>query len=360
MKRRKTRVVRVGNIKIGGDNPIVVQSMTNTNTADLKATISQIRELEKSGCEIVRVAVPDMEAAKSLNKIKKAINIPLVADIHFDWKLAIEAVRQGVDKIRINPGNIGEKEKVREIVKACKDKKIPIRIGVNRGSLKILKKNSQPSWSNKKWAEAMVSEALEEVEMLEEIDFKDIVVSLKADDIERTYLANKLFAEKTDIPLHLGITEAGTFMSGLIKSAIGISGLLREGIGDTIRVSLTEEPRIQVRAAYEILKALGLRKYGPDLVSCPTCGRCQVDISKIVHEVEERIYSDRALIKKAEGLKIAIMGCVVNGPGEAKEADFGICGGKGKGIWIEKGKQIKVLKQSEWSNSILRKIREND
>jgi len=355
--RRKTRIVKVGNIKIGGNNPICVQSMTNTDTRDFNSTISQIRELEFAGCELIRVAVPDMEAAYSLGKIKKAINIPLIADIHFDWKLAIEAIKQGVDKIRINPGNIGDKEKVKEIVKACKDKGIPIRIGVNSGSLKSLKKNPHPNWSKKEWAYIMVKEAMQEVEILEELDFKDIIVSLKADYIERTILANELFAKKTDIPVHLGVTEAGTFISGLVKSSLGIGFLLNKGIGDTIRVSLTEKPQLQVRSAYEILKALGLREYGPDLISCPTCGRCQSDVSKIMKEVEERIYSDKELLNKSQGLKIAIMGCVVNGPGEAREADFGICGGKGKGIWIEKGKQIKVLKQTEWSNEIIRKIR---
>jgi len=355
--RRKTRIVKVGNIKIGGNNPICVQSMTNTDTRDFNSTISQIRELEFAGCELIRVAVPDMEAAYSLGKIKKAINIPLIADIHFDWKLAIEAIKQGVDKIRINPGNIGDKEKVKEIVKACKDKGISIRIGVNSGSLKALKKNPHPNWSKKELAYIMVKEAMQEVEILEGLDFKDIIVSLKADDIERTILANELFAKKTDIPVHLGVTEAGTFISGLVKSSLGIGFLLNKGIGDTIRVSLTEKPQLQVRSAYEILKALGLREYGPDLISCPTCGRCQSDVSKIMKEVEERIYSDKELLNKSQGLKIAIMGCVVNGPGEAREADFGICGGKGKGIWIEKGKQIKVLKQSEWSNEIIRKIR---
>lgn len=334
-----------------------VQSMCNTDTRDVKATVDQIRRLEAAGCEIIRVAVPDMEAAKALGRIKSAISIPLVADIHFDWRLAVEAVRQGVDKVRINPGNIGEKDKVREVVKACKSAGIPIRIGVNAGSLKVLKTNPKPAWKPYDWAKQMVKEALDEVRALERLDFHQIVVSLKADDIERTLMANSLFSSKSDIPLHLGVTEAGSFLAGTVKSSLGIGLLLSQGIGDTIRVSLTEDPVMQVRAAYEILKSLGLRKYGPELVSCPTCGRCQVNVGKVIHELEDRIYSDSALLKKSEGMKIAVMGCVVNGPGEARSADFGVAGGKGRGIWIEKGKQIKVVKESEWVNEVIRKIR---
>ncbi|GAB4028633.1 MAG: flavodoxin-dependent (E)-4-hydroxy-3-methylbut-2-enyl-diphosphate synthase [Elusimicrobiota bacterium] len=356
-RRRKTRLVNVAGLKIGAGAPVSVQSMTNTDTRDLSSTVSQIRELEKAGCSMVRVAVPDMEAAVNVDKIKKASRIPLVADIHFDWRLAVECVKRGADKIRINPGNIGDKDKVREVVSACKDKGVAIRIGVNSGSLKALKKEARPQWNCEKWARIMVKEAMEQVETLEEMGFRDIVVSLKADDIERTILANRLFASKTDIPLHLGVTEAGTFVGGVVKSSLGIGLLLAEGIGDTVRVSLTENPVTQVRVAYEILKAFGLAEYGPDIISCPTCGRCQADVSGAVHEIEQRIYSDSSLRNKAKGLKIAVMGCVVNGPGEAREADFGICGGKGKGIWIEKGKQIKVLKENEWSNEVIRKIR---
>ncbi len=356
-KKCKTRLVKVGRFTIGGSSPVSVQSMCNTDTRDLKATVDQIRRLEDAGCEIIRVAVPDEQAARNLGRIKRAISIPLVADIHFDWKLAVEAVRQGADKVRINPGNIGEKDKVREVVKACRSAGIPIRIGVNAGSLKALKDVSKPAWQPYDWARQMVKEALDEVRTLERLDFHDIVVSLKADDIERTVMANTLFASKSDIPLHLGVTEAGSFLAGTVKSSLGIGLLLSQGIGDTIRVSLTEDPAIQVRAAYEILKSLGLRRYGPNLVSCPTCGRCQVNVGKVIHELEDRIYSDRQLLQKAEGLKIAVMGCVVNGPGEARSADFGVAGGKGKGIWIEKGKQIKVVKESEWVNEIIRKIR---
>ncbi|MDO8806030.1 MAG: flavodoxin-dependent (E)-4-hydroxy-3-methylbut-2-enyl-diphosphate synthase [Elusimicrobiota bacterium] len=367
----KTRKVKVGRFSIGGSSPVSVQSMCNTDTRDLKATVDQIRRLEEAGCEIIRVAVPDMEAALNLGRIKRAISIPLVADIHFDWRLAVEAVRQGADKVRINPGNIGEKDKVREVVGACKAAGIPIRIGVNAGSLKALKDKPRtlaastekvrgkprPAWKPYDWAKQMVKEALDEVRTLESLNFRDIVVSLKADDIERTVMANTLFSSKSDIPLHLGVTEAGSFLAGTVKSSLGIGLLLAQGIGDTIRVSLTEDPAMQVRAAYEILKSLGLRQYGPDLVSCPTCGRCQVNVGKVIHELEDRIYSDRNLLKKAEGLKIAVMGCVVNGPGEARSADFGIAGGKGRGIWIEKGKQMKVIKESEWVNEVIRKIR---
>ncbi|HAN03985.1 MAG TPA: 4-hydroxy-3-methylbut-2-en-1-yl diphosphate synthase [Elusimicrobia bacterium] len=356
-KTRKTRKLRVGRFTIGGDSPVSVQSMCNTDTRDVKATVDQIRRLEDAGCEIIRVAVPDMEAAQSLGRIKSAISIPLVADIHFDWRLAVEAVRQGVDKVRINPGNIGERDKVKEVVKACKAAGIPIRIGVNAGSLKALREHPQPAWKPYDWAKQMVKEALDEARVLERLNFRDIVVSLKADDIERTLMANSLFASKSDIPLHLGVTEAGSFLAGTVKSSLGIGLLLTQGIGDTIRVSLTEDPVMQVRAAYEILKALGLRQYGPDLISCPTCGRCQVNVGKVVRELEDRIYSDRALLKKAEGMKIAVMGCVVNGPGEARSADFGVAGGKGRGVWIEKGKQIKVVKESEWVNEVIRKIR---
>ncbi|OGS42274.1 MAG: 4-hydroxy-3-methylbut-2-en-1-yl diphosphate synthase [Elusimicrobia bacterium RIFOXYB2_FULL_62_6] len=353
----KTRKVKVGRYSIGGSSPVSVQSMCTTATSDLKATIDQIRRLEDAGCEIIRVAVPDMDSAEKLGRIKRAISIPLVADIHFDWQLAVEAARQGVDKIRINPGNIGEKDKVREVVKAAKAAGIPIRVGVNAGSLKALQKKPNPRWKPREWAEVMVKEALDEVRVLEEMDFRQIVVSLKAADIERTVMANLLFAEKSDVPLHLGVTEAGSFLSGAVKSAMGIGLLLTQGIGDTIRVSLTEDPVVQVRAAYEILKALKLRTYGPDLVSCPTCGRCQVNVEKVIKEIEDRVYSDKELLRRSEGKTIAVMGCIVNGPGEAREADFGVAGGKGKGVWIERGKQIKVVKESEWVNEIIRKIR---
>ncbi|MCG2725851.1 MAG: flavodoxin-dependent (E)-4-hydroxy-3-methylbut-2-enyl-diphosphate synthase [Elusimicrobia bacterium] len=353
---KRTRPIKIGGLIIGGANLIRVQSMCNTDTADIKATVKQIHSLENAGCEIIRVAVKDIQSARKLAEIKKKINIPLVADIHFDWRLAVEAAEHA-DKIRINPGNIGAKENVAKVVKACQKRNIPIRIGVNSGSLKALKKiKGKPTWSAQRWAEIMVKEAFDEISVLERMKFKDIFVSLKADDIERTILANKIFSSKSDIPLHLGITEAGGFLSGTVKSAMGLGMLLCEGIGDTIRVSLTEAPIIQVRAAYEILKALRLRQFGPDIISCPTCGRCQADIRKVVKKLEEKIYSDPKLLKLSEGKKIAIMGCVVNGPGEARDADFGIAGGKGAGVWIEKGRSVKTVKESQWLNEIIKKI----
>jgi (E)-4-hydroxy-3-methylbut-2-enyl-diphosphate synthase len=353
-----TRTVRIGNISIGGNNPVRVQSMITSDASDVSGCIREIRELERWGCEIVRLSVLTKEGAKNISKIKSACNIPLVADVHFDYKIAIECAKQGVDKIRINPGNIGDRKKVIEVVKACKERRIPIRIGVNCGSLKAIKKYDTSKWTEERWAWEMVKEAEEEIKILEDLDFKDIVVSLKADDIKRTILANEIFASRHNIPIHLGVTEAGTLISGTVKSVIAISYLLRKGIGSTIRVSLTEDPRVEIRVAFEILKALELRKYGPDIISCPTCGRTQSDVIGIVKKLEEKIYSDPVLRKKSEGKKIAVMGCVVNGPGEAKNADFGICGGKGKGVFIEKGKISKVVKESEWINEIIRKIRE--
>ncbi len=353
------RTVKVGKFVLGGNNPVRVQSMCNTDTRDFSATIKQIQQLEKIGCEINRIAVPDMEAARKIAQIKQSIKNPLVADIHFDYKLALEAVKQGVDKVRINPGNIGDADKVKEIVKACADKNIPIRIGVNAGSLKAIKDTDTNSWSSEKWADVMVQEALEEVNILEQLNFKDVLVSLKADDLQRTVLASRKFAdEMPDIPQHIGVTEAGSFIAGSVKSAIALSELLRSKIGATIRVSLTESPILQVRVAFEILKTLGLREYGPNIVSCPTCGRCEVDIANVVKKLEDKIYNDPELLIKSTGKKIAVMGCIVNGPGEAKESDFGIAGGKAEGIYFENGKQVKKLSQKEWINTIINKIKE--
>ncbi len=356
-RRRKTRQIKAGSLRIGGGAPISVQSMCNTSTGDVRATVDQCRRLEAAGCELIRLAVPDMAAARKLGRIKAALRIPIAADIHFDHALALEAVRQGVDKVRINPGNIGDRAGVAEVARACKAAGVPIRVGVNAGSLKAVRNSPRPRWTAAKWASVMVKEALDEVRVLESLGFRDIVVSLKADDLDRTVLANRLFAARCDIPLHLGVTEAGSALAGTVKSSAALSLLLADGIGDTVRVSLTEDPALQVRAAYEILKAFGLREYGPDLVSCPTCGRCQVDVEKTVKEVESAIYSSGDLLRRSKGMKIAVMGCVVNGPGEAREADFGVAGGKGRGVWIEKGKQIKVVKESEWVREIIRKIR---
>lgn len=353
----QTREVKVGPYTLGAGHPVRVQSMCNTDTRNAEATAAQINLLENAGCEINRVAVPDMQAAEALGEIKKRIHSPLVADIHFDYKLALEAIKQGVDKVRINPGNIGAIENTKEVVKAASDRGVAIRIGVNAGSVKYLKNvQGRMELPDEKWAEVMVNEALEQANILEQLNFKNVVVSLKSDDFKRTLLANELFASKSDIPLHIGLTEAGSFLSGTVKSAIALGTLLQKGIGATIRVSLTEDPRMQVRAAYEILKALGLRTYGPNLISCPTCGRTQVDVTGTVHALEERIYADKDLLQKATGLKIAVMGCIVNGPGEARDADFGIAGGKGEGLYFEKGQTMFKLPQEKWVDFLIEKI----
>lgn len=337
----------MGNVPIGGNSPIVVQSMTKTDTRDIKKTVRQIKLLEKVGCEIIRVAVPDMEAAKALGEIKKRISIPLIADIHFNYKLALEAINQGIDGLRINPGNIGAKWKVKEVITAAKDRKVPIRIGVNAGSLPkdLMEKYGHST------AEAMIESAERQIEILEENNFHDIKVSLKASDVLKTVEAYRLFSQKYDYPLHVGITETGPPPEGVVKSSIGIGMLLSEGIGDTIRVSLTSSPIVEVQVAYEILRALGLRALGIEIISCPTCGRCEVNIKKMVKEVKTALKD----IKKH--LKVAVMGCAVNGPGEAKEADFGIAGGKGKGILFIKGKIVKTVEEKDLVSSLIEVIK---
>ena len=337
IKRKKTRKVWVGNVPIGGGAPISVQSMTKTDTRDVSATTRQIKRLEKAGCEIIRVAVPDMESASVLSKIKKGIKIPLVADIHFDYRLALKAIESGVDKLRINPGNIGAEWKVKEIVKSAKEKKIPIRIGVNAGSLPrdLLAKYKKPS------PPALVEAALRQVRILEDLNFEDIVISLKAFDVPTTVEAYQLISKKTKYPLHLGITEAGLPLLGSVRSALGIGLLLAEGIGDTIRVSLTEDPMEEVKVGYEILKSLNLREHGPTIISCPTCGRCEIDLISLTKKVEQRLKNFHA------PLKIAVMGCVVNGPGEARDADVGIAGGKGYGLLFRKGKEVGKVKEMD-------------
>jgi (E)-4-hydroxy-3-methylbut-2-enyl-diphosphate synthase len=337
MKRRVSREVRLGSLRVGGNAPISVQSMTNTDTRDVAATTAQIQELQATGCEVIRVAVPNMTAASVLGDIKAGISAPLVADIHFDYRLALRALEEGVDGLRINPGNIGSAEKVRTVVEAAMEKGAPIRIGVNAGSLEkdLLARYGHAT------PEAMVESAMRHVKILNEMDFHDIIISLKASDPLRTIEAYRLIANRVDYPLHLGVTEAGTAFAGAIRSAVGIGVLLAEGIGDTIRVSLTDDPVQEVRAGYEILKSLGLRSYGPTVISCPTCGRCEIDLIRIAREVEARV-SD---IK--EPLKIAVMGCVVNGPGEAREADIGIAGGKGKGILFKKGEKIRSIPEEK-------------
>ena len=346
VKKRKTKVVKIGKVKIGGSNPVAVQSMTNTDTCDVKATVRQIKELEKAGCEIVRVAVPDEKAAKAIKKIKAKTKIPLVADIHFDYRLALESLKAGADKIRINPGNIGENWKVKEVVKACKKRNIPIRVGVNIGSLK-----AESEKKHGRTAKAMMESALDNIRILERLGFKDIVVALKSSDVLRTLEAYRLLSKKINYPMHLGITEAGTPQTGIIKSTVGLGILLEEGIGDTIRVSLTSDPVEEVRVAWEILKALNLRERGPVLISCPTCGRTEIDLIKLANMVESKLQ------KIDKPIKIAVMGCVVNGPGEAKEADIGIAGGKKSGVIFKKGKVLKTLPESKLLSELLKEIK---
>lgn len=343
--RRKTRQISIGDVSIGSDAPISVQSMTNTQTQDVSATVDQIHALEKAGCEIIRVAVPDMDAANAIKKIKAKIRIPLVADIHFDFRLALASAKAGADALRINPGNIGEAKKIRAVVDCAKDHQIPIRIGVNAGSLE---KEIEEKFG--RTPEAMVKSAMSNIRILEELNFTDIKVSLKASDVSRTVTAYRMLKDRTDVPFHVGITEAGGLYAGITKSAIGIGMLLAEGIGDTIRVSLTRDPVEEIRTGYEILRALDIRSRGPELISCPTCGRCKMDLFKIAEETE------KALLERSSKIKVAIMGCVVNGPGEAKEADIGIAGGDGKGILFKKGKVIRKIDQDDLVDQLLVEI----
>ena len=346
--RENTKVINVGRVKIGGGNSIIIQSMTNTYTKDWLSTVKQIKQLENVGCEIVRVSIPDMESAKNIKRIKKHIKIPLVADIHFDHRLALESIKQGIDKLRINPGNIGSKERVMELVKEAKLAHIPIRIGVNAGSLKEVHTFS----TVKDKARALVKATLEHVKILEDCNFYDIVVSLKASDVETTVEAYTLFARKRNYPMHLGITEAGSSFRGTIKSSVGLGIMLAKGLGDTIRVSLTANPVEEVKVAYQILQSLNLKNAGVELISCPTCSRTKINLIKIVDELEEKL----AKIQKkdfSKKIKIAVMGCVVNGPGEAKDADFGIAGGIGEGILFQKGKIIGKIPEDKWVQKIV-------
>ncbi len=344
--RRKTREVSLGSIKIGGDNPIAVQSMTNTDTRDAKKTIEQIKKLEEAGCDAVRVAVPDMIAAENLGKIKKEINIPLIADIHFDYKLALKAIEEGVDGIRINPGNIGGIDRVKAVVEKCKEKNLKIRIGVNGGSLEkhLLKKYGSAT------PEALVESAMEHVKILEDLDFYNIVISLKSSDIYTAVDAYTLMSQKVDYPLHLGITEAGGIKKGTIKSSIGVGSLLLRGIGDTIRISLTGDPVEEVHVGKDILRSLNLLNDKIKIVSCPTCGRCNIDLISVANEVEEKIKD----INK--DMTVAIMGCAVNGPGEAREADIGIAGGKGEGLLFKKGEIVRKIKGNSLVDELLEEI----
>lgn len=345
IKRRKTKKINLDSVPIGGDAPVVVQSMTNTDTRDVKATVAQINALEKAGCEVIRIALPDKDAVEAIPAIKKRICLPLIADIHFNYRFAIDAIKHGVAGIRINPGNIAE-DKIREIIKAAKERDIVIRIGVNSGSLQkdLLLKYGGAT------AEALTESALQNIELFEDQGFDKIKLSLKSSDVPTMIEAYRAIAAKTDYPLHLGVTEAGSLVNAAIKSALGIGTLLYEGIGDTIRVSVTGDPVLEIPLAYGILRALNIRHAGADIVSCPTCGRCEIDLLNLTHKIE------KALAGRKDYLKVALMGCVVNGPGEAADADIGIAGGKGQGILFKKGKALKKVEEKDFVKVLLEEI----
>lgn len=346
IQRNTTRAVRVGDILVGGSAPIAVQSMCNTDTRDVEATLGQIRALRTAGCDIVRLAVPDMAAAEALKDITRGVAMPMVADIHFDYRLALKAIENGVAKLRINPGNIGSRDKIELLAKACKDKGIPIRIGVNSGSLEkdLLDKYGAPV------PEALVESALRHVALLDEVDFQDVIISIKSSNVLRTIEAYRLLSTRTELPLHIGVTEAGTLWRGTLKSAVGIGTLLAEGIGDTLRVSLTGDPVEEIKVGREILKALGHLKEGIEFVSCPTCGRTEIDLIGIANEVEQRLEG------MDKPIKVAVMGCIVNGPGEARDADIGIAGGKGVGLIFKKGVIVRRVPESELVEALMAEI----
>ncbi|NNG07441.1 MAG: flavodoxin-dependent (E)-4-hydroxy-3-methylbut-2-enyl-diphosphate synthase [Desulfobacteraceae bacterium] len=345
--KRQTRQIYVGDVPIGGGAPVVVQSMTNTDTRDVSSTVRQVQQLHEAGCEIVRLAIPDMEAVEGFKEIKSRVSPPLIADVHFDQRLAIAALKAGTDGLRINPGNIGERKAVEKIIKEADSRDVPIRIGVNAGSLpkKILKKHGHPT------PEAMVESALDFVKLFEELGFDQMKISLKSSNVLNTIAAYELLSEQTDYPLHLGVTEAGTLISGTVKNAIGIGLLLFKGIGDTFRVSLTRDPLDEVKVAYEILRALDLRHRGPEIISCPTCARCEIDLFGLVDEVE------KALSGIKSSPKVAIMGCVVNGPGEAKEADVGIAGGRGQGVLFKQGQLVGKVPERELARVLIEEVK---
>ena len=344
---RKTRVIKVGNLEIGGNNPIIIQSMTNTNSADVEATARQINELEKAGCQLARMTINNIKAAEAIKEIKKRVNLPLVADIHFDYRLALLAIENGIDKLRINPGNIGSDENVKKVVEAAKEKNIPIRIGVNSGSIEkeILKKYSKPC------VDALVESAMYHIRLLEKFEFFDIIVSLKSSNVKMMVEAYRKISSLVDYPLHLGVTEAGTKFQGTVKSAIGIGALLIDGIGDTLRVSLTENPVEEIKVAKEILKVLDLSSEGVEIISCPTCGRTEIDLIGLAKKVEKEFENEKNKIK------IAVMGCVVNGPGEAREADYGIAAGRGIGILFKKGEIVKKVSENSLLEELKKMIR---
>ena len=347
MKREETRKIMVGNVQIGGQNKVVIQSMCNTKTKDVKSTVEQTLELEKAGCEIIRVACLDIEDAKAIKEIKQHIHIPIVADIHFDYKIALEAINSGVDKIRINPGNIGAEERVKAVVDKCKEKNIPIRIGVNAGSLE---KDLLEKYGGRPTAKAMVESAKRHTDILDKLEFKDYAISLKASDLDLCISAYQEASKIFDCPLHLGITEAGTEFSGTVKSSIGLGWLLRQGIGDTIRVSLSDDPVKEIKVAKEILKDCNLYSKTPTLIACPTCGRTQIDLIPIAKEVEEFLQGIES------DIKVAVMGCAVNGPGEAREADIGIAGGIKEGLLFKKGEIIRKIPQEKIVNELKKEI----
>lgn len=344
--RRKTRSMKLGSLAIGGDAPVLVQSMLNAAAADIMGNVEQAKELAAAGCQVIRFAVPDMEAVRLIPAIKEAVDVPLVADIHFDYRLALESAAAGIDKIRINPGNIGDERRVKAVADICRQKQIPIRIGVNSGSLEkeILAKHGGVT------PEAMVESALYHASLLEKFDFNQIILSMKSSDVVNMILAYELCAQRCDYPLHLGVTEAGTERMGLVKSAVGIGSLLAHGIGDTIRVSLTDEPVKEIFAAFDILKAVGLKTDAPYLISCPTCGRTKVDLISLAKQVEERLKSC------TKPIKVAVMGCAVNGPGEAKEADIGVAGGDGCGLIFKKGEVIRKVPEKDLLEELMKEI----
>lgn len=346
MYRDNTKVIRIGEKLIGGGNPILIQSMTNTRTSDVAATVAQIKRLEEAGCEIIRCTVPDIEAARAIRQIKEQISIPIVADIHFDYRMAIAAMENGADKIRINPGNIGGKDKIKAVVDVAKERNIPIRVGVNSGSLEkeLVEKYSGVT------AQGLVESALDKVDIIRRLGYDNLVVSIKSSDVMMCYEAHKLLAKQCDLPLHVGITEAGTVFSGSLKSGVGLGLILNEGIGDTIRVSLTGDPVEEVKAAKIILRTLGLKKGGVEIVSCPTCGRTRIDLIGLANKVETMV----AGIDK--NIKVAVMGCVVNGPGEAREADIGIAGGDGCGVLIKKGEVIRKVPEEQLLDALKEEI----
>ncbi len=360
IKRRSTRTINLGGVKIGGASPVSIQSMTKTDTLDVAATVAQIKELERAGCEIVRTAVKDASCCEALARIMKKINIPLEADIHFDYRLALKAIDAGVDGIRLNPGNVYKKDEVAAVIKAAKKRRLPVRVGVNSGSVRSHGERAPRLRSGRvepRLPELMVQAASDYIKLIESLDFRDLMVSLKCSDVPQTIDAYRLMAKKCDYPFHLGVTAAGPELSGTVKSTLGIGILLAEGIGDTIRVSLTGDPVDEVVVGKHIIQGLGLRRFGPEVLSCPTCGRTEVDIIGIANKVEEELGKIKDDKGKLSGLRVAVMGCVVNGPGEAKEADLGIAAGKGSGFLFIKGKPARKIRESEFVSAIIKEIK---